>query len=54
VEITEFKEKAVKELAALVCNVDWDKIHKFELDWKSLSCNEIDELVPVVKIEFTN
>ena len=45
---------STQRLMALTTNVDWRKVHTFELDWKVVSVGDTDadELVPLVKMQF--
>ena len=44
--------RGAERLAALAANVNWDKVHSLDLKWESVRCDGIDELVPIVKMEF--
>lgn len=51
-KLAESPGAAAQRLAALAAHVNWDKVHTFELDWKTMKCGDTTELVPVVKMEF--
>ena len=44
--------RGAERLAALAVNVNWDRVHSLDLRWESVCCDGVDELVPIVKMEF--
>ena len=51
-KLAESPGAVAQRLAALTTHINWDKVHTFELEWKTIGCGDTTELVPVVKMEF--